>query len=82
LQRGTRTRLHVDVKYQTYAYAREWEGETAVIIFNLGYLFQIIPLPNAENYDCLISTGTLPVLEENRVMIAAGTAVLIVNCEL
>ncbi|WP_420645441.1 alpha-amylase family glycosyl hydrolase [Candidatus Leptofilum sp.] len=82
LQRGKRTRLHVDAATQTYAYARELDGgETAVALFNLGYLFQIIPLPNAENYDCLISTGTMPVLEEDRVMIAAGTAVIIVNRE-
>ena len=67
LQHGRRTRLHVDRTSQTYAYSRSLpSGEAAVILFNLGYLFQIIPLPNAEDYDCLLSTGTIPVWKRAR----------------
>ncbi|MFZ1399136.1 MAG: alpha-amylase family glycosyl hydrolase, partial [Candidatus Promineifilaceae bacterium] len=62
LQRGTRTRRHVDAATQTYGYAREVGGETAVTLFNLSDSEQLIPLADAENYHCLLSTGEMPVV--------------------
>jgi glycosidase len=78
LQRGTRTRLHVDAATQTYAYAREVDGgETAVTLFNLSDAAQTIPLPNAEAFDCLLTTGELPTFVPGGVRVAQGTAVLL-----
>ncbi|MEZ4591579.1 MAG: alpha-amylase family glycosyl hydrolase [Chloroflexota bacterium] len=77
LRRGTRTRLYVDAKYQTYAYAREWAGETAVTLFNLSDSEQIIPLADAETYACLLSTGQQPEFVGAGVKVVGGTAVII-----
>ncbi len=80
LQRGRRTRLHVDAAMQTYAYAREWEGAaTAVTLFNLSNSAQIIPLADAETYECLLSTGAQPEVVGDGVKVGSGTAVLMVN---
>ncbi|WP_420628276.1 alpha-amylase family glycosyl hydrolase [Candidatus Leptofilum sp.] len=82
LQRGSRTRLHVDAATQTYAYARELDGgETAVALFNLSNKTQIIQLPNANSHQCLLSTGEQPEFIGNGVVLGARTAVLLVNRE-
>lgn len=87
LQRGTRTRLHVDAATQTYAYAREAVGETAcpepadgaVVLFNLNDTEQIIPLADAETYECLLSTGVQPEFVGDGVTVGRGTAVILVK---
>lgn len=80
LQHGRRTRLHVDSSTQTYAYARALDsGETAVALFNLSDTAQTIPLPKAEAYDCLLSTGEMPEVVDDGVMMAKGTAVILVD---
>ncbi len=79
LQRGVRRRVHVDVATQTYGYLREWEGETAVILFNLSDTKQTIPLANSGAYTCLLSTGTMPEFVGDGVIVGAGTAVILFN---
>ncbi len=80
LQHGTRTRLHVDAATQTYGYARFLpSGEAALALFNLSDAEQIIPLPNAISYNCLLSTGAQPEFVGDGVKVGGGTAVLIVN---
>ncbi|MBK8903241.1 MAG: DUF3459 domain-containing protein [Anaerolineaceae bacterium] len=79
LQRGSRTRRHVDAATQTYAYAREVGGETAVTLFNLSDREQIIPLTDAAAYNCLLSTGEMPEVVGDGVKVGGGTAVIMVN---
>ena len=79
LQRGTRTRLHVDASTQTYAYKRSLpNGDRVLVLFNLSEGTQTIPLPEVSlAYDCLLSTGAEPVFESDGVVLEAGTAVIV-----